>query len=71
MSNIWKSAIALTLVLCLSVAFLSCEGNEEEDTLYITEADDTVVDEDEKFPLPVESDEEKVYGEFVTPSNKK
>ena len=81
MSNIWKIAIALTLVLCLSVAFISCGDNEEDGEIYITDsAGETVLGEDGKpltegesetfLPLAEDEDGEN-YGKLITPSNKK
>ena len=46
MKNIWKIAIALTLVFCLCVAFVACKDKLEEGTVYVTdEAGETILDE--------------------------
>ena len=47
MSNIWKIAIAITLVCCLGITFISCDIFEEEGTyVYVTdEAGETILDE--------------------------
>lgn len=59
MSNIWKIAISLTLVLCLAVAFISCSGDkasgdlqtadmngESQNVNYVTDENgETILDE--------------------------
>ena len=39
MSNIWKITIAITLVLCLAVAFIACGNDDEYGELYITDTE--------------------------------
>ncbi len=78
MSNIWKIAISLTLVLCLAVAFIAC-GDDEPGELYITddegqtrrvvyvtdEAGDTILGEDGE-PLTEFATESETFAIPVT-----